>query len=210
MRATSANYLFQGCHLPVILIGVLVLIAGVFLARPAAANSDLDEAALWDALRTGKAFAIMRHALAPGTGDPANFAVEDCATQRNLNDVGRDQARRIGDRFRANGITDANVLSSQWCRCLETAELLGLGTVQAFPTINSFFRDRENRDPQTRALRDYLGTTEMTKPLVLVTHQVNITALLNIFPRSGETLVVRPASDGTMTVLGSLGDSFSE
>ena len=105
-----------------------VLAIGVLAGRAHAADE-----ALWRAVRAGRAVAIMRHALAPGTGDPAGFRLDDCSTQRNLSAAGRQQAREIGARFRAHGIERARVFSSQWCRCRETAEGLGLGAVAALP-----------------------------------------------------------------------------
>ena len=89
-------------------------------------GADADEAALWKALRDGGHVALMRHAIAPGVGDPAGFRLDDCTTQRKLSAQGRAQARAIGERFRANGITTAAVFSSQWCRCLDTARELAL------------------------------------------------------------------------------------
>ncbi|MDX1541772.1 MAG: histidine phosphatase family protein, partial [Geminicoccaceae bacterium] len=128
---------------------------GVLTAPSKAAAAD-EPSALWAALRSGEAVAMMRHALAPGTGDPAEFEIDDCSTQRNLSDRGRAQARAIGQRFRANGIERAEVGSSQWCRCLETARLLGLGDVEPMPALNSFFRDRDRGPAQTTALEDHL------------------------------------------------------
>ena len=163
-----------------------------------------DSAKLWDALRQGTAFAIMRHALAPGTGDPDNFKVGDCSTQRNLSDTGRKQAREIGARFRSNGITKANVLSSQWCRCRETAELLALGQVKELPSLNSFFQKFEQRETQTKALRKWLMTSRPKGPLVLSTHQVNISALTGSYTSSGEIVVAQIDADGKVKVLGSI------
>lgn len=146
----------------------------------------------------------MRHALAPGTGDPPEFSVNDCSTQRNLSDEGRQQAKRIGDRFRANGIQEAVVFSSQWCRCMDTAELLGLGAVTELPVINSFFQDYSRREPQTKMLREWLGKQDFAKPLVLVTHQVNINALTNVYTSSGEMVIVRINKSGELSVAGSI------
>ena len=163
-----------------------------------------DSAKLWDALRQGTVFAIMRHALAPGTGDPDNFKVGDCSTQRNLSDTGRKQAREIGARFRSNGITKANVLTSQWCRCRETAELLALGQVKELPSLNSFFQKFEQRETQTKALRKWLMTSRPKGPLVLSTHQVNISALTGSYTSSGEIVVAQIDADGKVKVLGSI------
>jgi phosphohistidine phosphatase SixA len=179
----------------------ITFLAALLLA--AAPRAQADEA-LWAALREGRAFAMMRHALAPVTGDPANFDVNDCATQRNLNDVGREQARRTGDAFRDNSILLADVKTSAWCRCRDTASLLNLGTPEILQPLNSFFQNRGQRDPQTEALKQWLGEWAGSKPLVLVTHQVNISALTGEFARSGEIVVVdRNVSDG-VKVLGSL------
>ena len=110
----------------------LLVFLCLLLPLSAAAQTQPDEAALWAALRAGGHVALIRHALAPGTGDPAGFRVDDCATQRNLSPTGRAQARAIGERFRANGIDTAAVLSSQWCRCLDTARELALGEITPF------------------------------------------------------------------------------
>jgi len=177
----------------------LATLITVAMAAPAAADD-----ALWKALRSGEHVALLRHALAPGTADPTEFALRDCATQRNLSDQGRGQAARIGDRFRANGIAVARVASSQWCRCLETARLLDLGPVEELPPLNSFFRRGERRNAQTQALQAWLGDQVLERPIVLVTHQVNITALTGIFPASGELVVLRRDSDGTLAVIGRL------
>ncbi len=191
----------------VILSLLVSLCLGTFavgLAAPAAWASNLPEAALWQALRDRTAFAIMRHALAPGGGDPPGHRVGDCSTQRNLSAEGRAQARTIGDRFRAAGIAEARVLSSQWCRCRDTATELRLGTVEDLPALNSFFGKSDRGPGQTKALRDWLASAPMDKPLVLVTHQVNISALTRETTASGEIVVVRLQPDGAMQVLGSL------
>jgi broad specificity phosphatase PhoE len=148
--------------------------------------------------------ALLRHAIAPGTGDPLAFALGDCTTQRNLSDEGRDQAARIGARFSKNGIRTAAVFTSQWCRCRETAKLLRLGPVTELPVLNSFFRRRELREPQTRMLQEWLAGQDPERPLVLVTHQVNITALTGVYPRSGELVIIRRTNSGEISVVGSI------
>ena len=177
-----------------LLIGAVLVACLVLPARA-------DEA-LWAALRSGTHVAMMRHALAPGTGDPGNFTLENCSTQRNLNDVGRRQAEAIGARFRSKGIEMPRVYSSRWCRCLETAELLGLGGVTPLPALNSFFRDRSKGPAQTSTLKTFLSGRKAGEPLILVTHQVNITALTDIFPTSGEIVVVNVRADGTVDIAG--------
>ena len=146
----------------------------------------------------------MRHALAPGTGDPETVVIGDCTTQRNLSDDGREQARKIGTAFRANGIPAARVFTSQWCRCAETEELLGIGDVIPLPALNSFFTEMERRAGQTAALSEWIAGYKNNAPLVLVTHQVNITALTEVYPRSGEIVVARRGENGNIRVLGTL------
>lgn len=155
----------------------------------------------WSLLEGPRTVAIMRHAIAPGGGDPAGFRLDDCSTQRNLDARGREQARRIGAAVRASGVRIDRVLSSQWCRCLETAELLGLGAVEEMPSLNSFFGDRSSGPEQTARTRAFLREMADDETLFLVTHQVNITALTDVFPSSGEVLVLRIGEDGAASVL---------
>lgn len=157
-----------------------------------------EESFAWlPAMKRGEVVALLRHALAPGTGDPDGFRLGDCSTQRNLSPAGQDQARAIGARLRALGLERAEVFSSQWCRCLETARLLGLGEVEELPALNSFFADPGQRSVQTRQLDTWLAAQTSAKPKVLVTHQVNITALTGIVPASGELVIIRRASDAS-------------
>ena len=146
--------------------------------------------------------AIMRHALAPGTGDPANFRLNDCATQRNLDDRGREQARAIGGALRDKGIAFDRVLTSQWCRCRDTAALLNLGDPTDFPALNSFFEDRSTAGQQTQEVTAFLSTLEESETVFLVTHQVNITALTGRFVSSGEVFLIRLSEDGKVDVVG--------
>lgn len=156
------------------------------------------------ALKTPGHVALMRHAIAPGGGDPDNFVLRDCTSQRNLDDSGRDQAREIGDFLRDSGIAELSVYSSQWCRCLDTARLLGFGDVEELPFLNSFFRQRERAAQQTRELHEWLFDSGGTTPTMLVTHQVNITALTDVFPGSGEIVVIRILKDGATEVVGTI------
>lgn len=179
-------------------------IAGILFLALAPALPAADEAALWAALRDGGHAALLRHAIAPGTGDPAAFALRDCATQRNLSREGRSQAARIGDRFRAQGIPSARVYSSQWCRCLETARLLALGPVEELPMLNSFFRHYQRRDIQTEELAAWLQNQPLAGPVVLVTHQVNISALTGVYPAEGTLVIVRPSASDRLIVVGTI------
>jgi phosphohistidine phosphatase SixA len=141
--------------------------------------------AAWDALRAGGTVALIRHALAPGTGDPPGFVLEDCATQRNLSDEGRAQAARLGEAFRAHGVAVDRVLSSGWCRCLDTA-VLAFGAAEAWAPLHSFFGDAGTGSAQTAEVRAGVAAWAGPGALVLVTHQVDITALTGIVPDSGE------------------------
>lgn len=157
----------------------------------------------WAALRSGQAVVLLRHALAPGTGDPEDMRIGDCSTQRNLSAEGRLQAQRIGALFRENQIEKAEVYSSQWCRCLDTATLLGLGPVTQQPLLNSFFDKPGKKQPQTEALKEWLRRRPRSSvPLVLVTHQVNITGLTNIVPGSGELVFTSVSDGGDISVIG--------
>jgi phosphohistidine phosphatase SixA len=182
----------------------MALTAVIGLICAANKGAEADDAGLWEALRLGGHVALLRHAIAPGTGDPAAFMLGDCSTQRNLSDTGRAQAERIGARFRANGIERAMVFSSQWCRCLETARLLRLGPVNDLPVLNSFFLRDGRRARQTEALKNWLSRRDLGSVLILVTHQVNITALTGVYPSSGELVVIRRSENGGISVAGSI------
>lgn len=152
---------------------------------------------IWAELQQGQGqVVLLRHAQAPGTGDPANFQLDDCSTQRNLSAEGRSQAAQIGETFRSYDVPVSRVLSSQWCRCLETAELLNLGAVEPFPALNSFFADRSQEAQQTANLRQFvLQHQDEAGVAILVTHQVNITALTGVVPQSGAAVVLRGQAD---------------
>jgi len=147
---------------------------------------------------------LLRHALAPGTGDPPGFVFGDCSTQRNLSDAGREQARALGERLRQAGIDQARIYSSRWCRCMETAELLDLGPVQPLPALDSFFQDRSQAAARTEAARDFLEALPAGPPVILVTHQVNITGLTGQFAASGTAVLARVPvhGEGDLEVLG--------
>lgn len=179
-----------------------VALACSFLAASAVGASADGAAAGWAALKAPGAHVLMRHAIAPGTGDPEGFTLGDCTTQRNLDRQGRAQAERIGASIREAGITVDRVLSSEWCRARDTAALLGVAPVVAEPALNSFFEDRGTADAASRAVRDRLAALPPGEKLVMVTHQVNITALTGIFPASGEMIVVAREADGTLAVRG--------
>lgn len=172
------------------------LLAGlVVVAACASASAPVDAAEpdSWSALRDGT-IVLLRHATAPGIGDPPNFTLGDCTTQRNLDATGRAEATRIGTAFRSHGVRVGAVWSSQWCRTHETAERAFPGLAQDEPVFNSFFNDASNDPAQTAAARALLRTWKGPGTLVVVSHQVNITALTGVFPGAGEGVVV--AQDG--------------
>jgi len=170
---------------------MLLFVAGLLLAGAAQAAESLPLEAL---ARPGRVL-IVRHAYAPGTGDPANFTLGDCGTQRNLDARGRAQASSLGARLRNAGVAQARVYSSQWCRCLETARLLDIGPVEPLPALNSFFERPHERDARVAALRAFLaGLAPDGPPVVLVTHQVTITALTGRYTASGAGVIL--ALDG--------------
>lgn len=146
---------------------------------------------------------LFRHAQAPGVGDPDAFRLGDCATQRNLSAAGRAQAQALGERFRASHVVVGQVLSSRWCRTSDTAELAFPGQVHGEPLFDSFFAERDRADPQTKKARALLLQWRGPGVLVVVTHQVNITPLTNVYPASGEGVVVR-AVGGVLKVVGRL------
>ena len=166
--------------------------------------SSEGDVVLWNSLRSGEHFALLRHAIAPGSGDPLGFKLGSCRTQRNLSEEGRDQAVKIGKLFHKNKIQTARVFSSQWCRCLETAKLLDLGPVQTLSFLNSFFNNYQYRESQTQKLTEWLHEQNLGQPLVLVTHQVNITALTNVYPSSGELVIIRRSKTGEFAVVGTI------
>lgn len=143
---------------------------------------------------------LFRHAIAPGGGDPSGFKLNDCSTQRNLGPEGRAQARGIGEEFKRRGIPVAAVWSSQWCRTRETADLAFPAKRMDQPAFNSFFSDRHAAAGQTREALQSLSQGRGPGVLVVVTHQVNITALTNVVPASGEGVVVKLTTTGLQVV----------
>lgn len=144
---------------------------------------------------------LMRHALAPGTGDPPGFTVEDCASQRNLSPDGRAQAARIGQWLRQQGVTGAQVLTSPWCRCTETAQLLGLADVVVEPALSSFFDEPQRASEFTQRLQLRLALASQSKgsnALVLVTHHVNILAYVGENVGSGDMVLVQFDAQGKL------------
>jgi phosphohistidine phosphatase SixA len=148
---------------------------------------------------------MLRHAFAPGNGDPPDFRLEDCSTQRNLDAVGRAQARALGRRLAKAGIRYARVYSSQWCRCLDTARLLGLGEIRELPALNSFYPRPEEREPRLAELRSFLAAQATDgPPLILVTHQFTISGLTEAGTPSGGGSLFRLNGTAHPQLIGSI------
>ncbi len=172
-------------------------------------NTQADPGDLIEQMKSGGHILMIRHAYAPGSGDPSHFKIGDCSTQRNLDDRGRSQARTIGDWLRSKGIKVANVYSSQWCRCLETAALLNFGSVTELPALNSFYELPQNREPNIRALRSFIANLDATGDLIiLVTHFVTILEIAGEGVSSGEGVVLKLKGQSAYDVLGRLSFGF--
>ena len=173
----------------VIIFGALVL----SMALPVQAN-DLAEN-----LRSSSYVLLMRHASAPGVGDPPNYKLDDCKTQRNLDTEGRRQAVVVGDWLRKQGIQSANVFSSIWCRCIETAALLNFNGYRVEPSLGSFFDEMAKAPESNRALQRFIDQHLKTKgdrALILVTHHVNILEFSGENVASGDMVLVKVDASG--------------
>jgi phosphohistidine phosphatase SixA len=175
-----------------ILISTLGSIAfGLF---PLLANANLASD-----LNDGQHVLLMRHADAPGYGDPKGYQLDKCSTQRNLGDYGKKQSVLIGDWLKNQGITSANVISSQWCRCMDTAKLLNIGPVQISPALGSFFDDMSLEKQQTKELEKLIQSklnSNNKAPLILVTHHVNIQAYTGKVVNVGDMVLVKVNKNG--------------
>jgi phosphohistidine phosphatase SixA len=161
----------------------------------ALAPAHADEA-VWDALRGGGHVLYIRHLLTePGVGDPPGFRLEDCSTQRNLSDEGRAQARGLGQALAEREVPIGEVLSSPWCRCLETARL-AFGRARVWDALSNLHGRRENAERQVRAIRPRIAAHEGKDNLVLVAHGSVALALTGEHPAMGELLVLKPQPGG--------------
>jgi phosphohistidine phosphatase SixA len=184
----------------------------MFFLRCLVAGSLLQWAAIpavaadaWAELAKPGSIVLFRHATAPGIGDPPGFQPGDCATQRNLDDRGRAEARKLGELFRTRKVQVGAVLTSQWCRARETARLAFGQQARDEPAFNSFFRSsQEDRQAQTARARAVLTSWRGPGALVVVTHQVNIQALAGVGAASAEGVVVRPDENGSFRVVATL------
>ena len=152
-----------------------------------------------NSLKEGKKLVFIRHAIAPGNGDPNNFDINDCSTQRNLDKNGILQSKKIGLFFKKNKIKIYKVLSSEWCRCKDTAKY-AFQNFETFDALNSFYdvRFAANEEKQIKDLKNYIKNWDDDKNLVLVTHFVVISSILNTGPSSGEIII----SDKNLNIIG--------
>lgn len=191
-RARTRRWGLAGARLATVLAALLAL-----PADPARADETL-----WAALRAGGYVIMIRHAATePGTGDPPGFRLDDCATQRNLSSAGRAEARRVGEAFRRYGVPVSRVLSSEWCRCRDTARL-AFGGYEPWPMLNSLFEEPECGAERTRAVHELGRRVRPGENLVLVTHNFNIRAVAGVSPVSAELVVLRPAGGGQIELVG--------
>ncbi|HJQ59499.1 MAG TPA: histidine phosphatase family protein [Vineibacter sp.] len=182
-------------------VALVVLLLSAVSSPTATASED----AAWAALRGDGHVALMRHADAPGPfGDPPEFRLDDCATQRNLSDKGRADATTVGLRLKANGARLGRIVSSPWCRCVDTARLMNVGPVDIEPTFSNVVVLRDQRDTLTAGARAFIRAWKGPGTLLVVTHGANIQALTGYNPASGEMVVVAPRADGTMREIGRL------
>lgn len=167
----------------------------------AAAQADVQ---LWQKLQSGGYVVFLRHGLTePGVGDPPGFKLGDCATERKLNAEGRAESKRLGETFRRNGVPVAQVLSSEWCRCRDTAEL-AFGGYEVWPALNNLFGRHANAAAQRRAILERASRFRSAGNLILVSHGSTIVQVAGVSPAMGEMVVMRPAGAGRLELVGRL------
>ena len=157
----------------------------------------------WQPAKEGNKIILIRHSIAPGSGDPSNFNINDCRTQRNLSKEGVKQSKKIGNLFKKNQIKIDQVLSSQWCRCKDTAKY-AFKNYKEFSALNSTFQPPhdKNANKQIKELRNYIQKWDGNGGnLVLVTHYVIITAITDAVPRSGEIVIIDKNFNTLSTIL---------
>ena len=176
-------------------------VCSVFLAMLSLPLPALADEALWSLLKKGGQVVLMRHAVTtPGVGDPPGFRLDDCSTQRNLTDEGRQDARRVGAAFSARSVVLERVYSSPWCRCVETANL-AFGKSEISTALSNLFTHPENRERQVREMRELISVRGPNNR-VLVSHGATILALTGVSLGTAEMLVVTPQSNGQFVVNG--------
>ena len=164
-------------------------------------NNAFSDEKILEYLKEGKKLIFIRHAIAPGNGDPDNFNIKDCSTQRNLDKKGINQSKKIGLFFKSNKIKIDKVLSSEWCRCTDTAKY-AFENFETFDALNSFYDERfsANETKQINDLKQYIKNWKSDKNLVFVTHYVVISSILNVGSSSGEIII----TDKNLNIIGSI------
>jgi len=177
------------------------LLKWVILGLVMTGNFHASASELSEALQKSDSVLLMRHALAPGIGDPAGYKLQDCKSQRNLDATGRAQAKKTGQWLKAQGVGNALVFSRAWCRCKETAENLAFGTPALEASLNSFFDDMRQGPQSNSNLQNFIANqlkAKGDKALVLVTHQVNMTEFTGATVGSGDMVLVKVNAAGKM------------
>jgi broad specificity phosphatase PhoE len=175
----------------------------LFLALAFAGAAHADEA-LWAKLQAGGLVVFLRHGLTdPGAGDPPGFKLGDCKTERNLNAAGRAESKRLGEAFRRRRVPVAQVLSSEWCRCKDTAEL-AFGRYETWSALNNSFGRPENSESQRRAMLERASGFRGPGNLILVSHGSTIVPVTGVHPAMGEVVVMRSAGPGKLELVGRL------
>jgi phosphohistidine phosphatase SixA len=182
--------------------GVGWVTALLLVTVPALAGHARADEGLWRRLAVGGQVVLLRHApTPPGVGDPTGFRLVDCVTQRNLTEAGREAAWRIGAAFTARAIPVERVLSSPWCRCLETARR-AFGSAEVWEPLSSLFADRTRQAEQTRAFRALAVEKGAGGNTSLVTHGANIVTFVGVSPAMAEMVIVTPQGGGGFTIAG--------
>jgi phosphohistidine phosphatase SixA len=172
-------------------LSFLIIICTLLFTQSKFATAQSD---LASKLKDGSHVLLMRHADAPGYGDPKNYQISECSTQRNLGDQGRKQAKNTGDWLSSQGIEQAKVYSSPWCRCIDTATLLNKGAVKKEAALASFFDDMSQAKKQTDELVKLIAAERKqnpTMPIIMVTHHVNIQSYMGMVVNSGDMVLVK-------------------
>ncbi len=178
---------------------LLKLIPSLLLALLSAITSTQAFGNLAQDLTDGRHVLLMRHADAPGFGDPKGYQLDQCATQRNLGEAGKKQSQMIGQWLKNQGINNARVFSSPWCRCIDTAKLMNLGPVTIAPELGSFFDDMSLEKEQTRNLEKLIKaqlSSKVKTPIIMVTHHVNIQAFTDKVVSVGDMVLVKVDQNG--------------
>jgi phosphohistidine phosphatase SixA len=211
---SSQQFSRLGLSITLIAIATINILPTAIPSSPLEASTTLNTQGtkkqdIWTKMRENTGYVVLlRHAqTVSGTGDPPGFQLDDCATQRNLSAVGKEQAVRIGKAFRDRRIPINQILSSQYCRCLDTARLLDLGVVNPSPMLNSIFEDPTTATQQNQEVRQQIFNHRNTPGvIVMVSHFANIGEISGISPQSGEAVVIRANQQGDLEVVGQIQD----